>query len=172
VYRAGGDGADALKEIQAAITLSPKKEEMWIEAGASEWDLGNMKAAQTDFNTAYALGPQFPNLAVYAAAGDIVAGDSRAADKILQDVYGTTNVDSDILSVAYYRTSNWPRLIALWKMRATLPNAPVESWFSLAAAYYAASDKVNAIATVNYAVALYPAASTSAAAIIKQIEGK
>lgn len=82
-YRAAGDDADALKEIETAITLSPMKEEMWIEAGAVEWDEGDVQAAQKDFNAAYTLGPQFQDLVAYAAAGDIAAGDRQTADKIL-----------------------------------------------------------------------------------------
>lgn len=171
-YRTGGDGANALKEIQAAALLSPKKIGIWIEKGATEWDLGNVKAAQTDFNTAYTLGPQFPDLAAYAVAGNIAAGDIAAADKILLAVYGSVVIDNDILAVAYYRTKNWPRLISLWKLRTTKPGADVQTWFSLAAAYYMAGDKANAIVTVNKAVALYPDAAASGAAAIKQIEGK
>jgi O-antigen ligase/Flp pilus assembly protein TadD len=171
-YRIAGDTANALKEVHAALLLSPNKEEFWIEAGALEWDLGNNKAAQTDFNTAYALGPQFSVLAIYAAAGDIAVGDQATADKILLAAYGTTNVDSDILVVAYYRAKDWPRLIALLKARTTASTASVENWFALASAYYAAGDKENAIATINKAVALYPSAASSGAAAIKQIQGK
>jgi O-antigen ligase/Flp pilus assembly protein TadD len=170
-YRIAGDSAAALKEIQAAATLSPKKEGIWIEAGATEWDLGNVKAAQADFNTAYALGPQFLDLAAYAAAGNIAAGDMTAADKILRDAYGTTNVDSDILGVAYYHAKNWPRLIAMWKLRVDKPDASVETWFGLAAAYYAAGDKANAIASINTAVKLFPDAASAGAAAIAQIKG-
>jgi len=172
VYRTAGDSANALKEIQAALVLSPKKEEMWIEAGATEWELGNMKAAQTDFNTAYNLGAQFSDLAVYAAAGDIAAGDQSTANKILLAAYGTTHVDSDILSVAYYRAKDWPNLIALWKFRTEKPGASVESWFSLASAYYMAGDAANAISTINKAIVLYPSAASAGAAAIKQIQGK
>lgn len=170
-YRIAGDGAAALKEIQAAATLSPKKEGIWIEAGATEWDLGNVKAAQADFNTAYALGPQFLDLAAYAAAGNIAAGDMTAADKILIDAYGTTNVDSDVLAVAYYHAKNWSRLIALWKLRADKPTASVETWFGLASAYYAAGDKAKAIASITTAVKLFPDAASAGAAAIAQIKG-
>jgi tetratricopeptide (TPR) repeat protein len=172
VYRTAGDTANALKEIHAALLLSPNKEEFLIEAGALEWDLGNNKAAQTDFNTAYALGPQFSVLAIYAAAGDIAVGDQATADKTLLAAYGTANVDSDILVVAYYRAKDWPRLIALLKARTTASTASVENWFALASAYYSAGDKENAIATINKAVALYPSAASSGAAAIKQIQGK
>lgn len=172
LYRAIGDGADAFKQFQIAQALSPKKEEIWIEMGSVAWDMGDTTTAQTALNTAYTLGPTFTDLATYAAAGDIAAGDQAAADKLLQSTFGTTNVDSNILAVAYYRTKNWPRLIALWKARASAPSATADTWFSLAAAYYTSGDKASALATVNKAAELYPAAASSAAAAIKQIEGK
>ena len=169
-YRAGGDMADALKEVQAASALSPKKESIWIDMGTVSWDQGDVKAAQTDFATAYALGPQFTDLAAYAAAGYIAAGDTATADTVLMKAYGTTTIDSDILSVAYYRTKDWPRLVGIWKLRANAPSATAQTWFGLAAAYYAAGDKADAIATVRHAVVLYPDTAASGAAAIKQIE--
>ena len=171
-YRTAGDSASALKEIQEASRLSPKKEDIWIQSGALQWDMDNVQAARDDFNTAYELGPQFPDLAAYAAAGDIVAGDTAAADRILLTVYGTTVVDSNILAIAYYRTQNWPRLIAIWKLRTEKPDADAETWFSLAAAYYTAGDKGSAIRVINTAVALFPSAASAGAAAIKQIQGK
>ncbi len=172
VYRSGGDSTDALKQIQVAETLSPGKEDILLQAGATEWDMGDSKAAQADFNKAYALGPQFTDLAEYAAAGDIAVGDTAAADKILIASFGTTKVDSDILAVAYYRAKDWPDLISLWKLRTSKPGASVGSWFSLAAAYYTAGDKANAIMTINTATKLFPTAAAAGADAIKQIEGK
>ena len=172
IYRAAGDSADAVKEIQAAAELSPKKEQIWVELGATAWDMGDAALAQKAFATAYALGPQFPDLAAYAAAGDIAVGDKAAADQILKKVFGTTNVDNDILAVAYYRTKDWQSLINLWKLRVAKPDASVETWFALAAAYYVSGDKASAVATVNKAVALHPEAASSGAAAIAQIEGR
>ena len=171
-YRAGGDFQNALDEIKAASLLSPNKEDIWIEIGATEWDVGNAKGAQAAFSKAYALGPQFPRLAVYAAAWNIAAGDVPAANDILKRAYGTTTIDSDVLAVAYYRTKDWPSLIRLWKVRASASGVGAQTWFSLAAAYYAAGDKQNAIATIKKAVALYPEAASSGAAAIQQIQGK
>ncbi len=173
VYRAAGDGANALKEIQTAITLSPKKEGFWIEAGALEWDMGNVGAARDDFAMAYTLGgAEFQVLADYAAAGHIAVGDRQAADEILQKAYGTINVDSDILAVAYYRSKDWPRLINLWKTRAEKPNASAQTWFSLAAAYYTAGQKENAVATVNKLIGLFPDAAAAGADALNQIQGQ
>ncbi len=171
-YRIVGDGTNALKEIREAQRLSPGKQSIWIEEGAIAWDLGDAQTTQKAFNTAYALSPQFPNLAAYAAAGNIAAGDIMAADKILVETYGSIIVDSEILGVAYYRTKNWPRLTALWRLRLEKPEATVETWFSLAAVYYTAGDKTNAIRVINEAVVRYPDAAATAASAIAQIEGK
>ncbi len=170
-YRAAGDAVNALKALKDAQILSPKKVGFLIDEGSLAWERGDLKAAQKAFATAYALGPQFQNLALYAAAGNIAAGDQAAGDKILIDTFGTIQVESDILSVAYYRGGNWPRLIALWKARVEKPEATVETYFSLAAAYYAAGDNANAIKTITVAVARYPDAAASGAAAIKQIQG-
>jgi O-antigen ligase len=170
-YQSAGDTTDAFKEIESAIPFSPKKEQIWVEAGAFEMNQGEVKNAQADFNVAYALGPQFQDLATYAAAGDIIAGDEPTADSILEHTYGTTTVDSDILAAAYYQIKNWPRLITIWKIRANKPGASIETWFEFASAYYIAGDKIDAIKTINQAVALYPEAASSGAAAISQIEG-
>jgi tetratricopeptide (TPR) repeat protein len=169
VYRAIGDTENALKEIQTAAALSPKKESIWIELGVTNWDKGDIKATQEDFNTAYALGPQFSDLAVYAAAGDIAAGDLSGADKILLSTFGTTTVDNNVLAVAYYRTKNWQRLIGIELLRVASPSATIDTWSALAAAYYASGNKTAAVKTINDAVARFPEASTSGAAAIKQI---
>ncbi len=171
-YRIIGDTKSALEQIRIAIELSPRKEQMWLEAGQTEWEAGNVKQVQIDFNTAYELGPRFKNLALYAAVGNIVAGDLAAADAVLMKAYGTTVVDSDILSVAYYRTKNWPRLTALWQLRTSVPSASAQTWFGLAAVYYAAGDNANAIKTIHKAVALFPEVAAAAADALKQIEGK
>ncbi len=172
MYRTIGDHKNALKEILVAAELSPRKEEMWIEAGATAWDLGDTKAVKTYFDKAYALGAQFSALAAYAAAGDIAVGDIAGANKILLAAYGTTTVDSNILAVAYYRAKNWSELIKIWKIRAEQPGATVETWFNYASAYYAAGDTQNAIATVNKTVELFPQAAKDGAAAIKQIQGQ
>lgn len=172
LYNAIGNTRGALSEILTAAELSPRKEQIWIEAGAAAWDLGDAQAAREYFNRAYALGPQFQELAAYAAAGYIATGEKQKADKILFDAYGTTTVDSNALSVAYYRMKDWPRLIALFTLRTTLPAADARAWFSLAAAYYQSGDKASAIRAITTAVERYPETAASAASALADIQGK
>lgn len=172
IYSAIGDAKSALNETLAAADLSPRKEQIWIEAGMTAWNMGAMEAAQEYLNKAYVLGPQFQELAAYVATGYIGSGEQEKADKILLDAYGTTTVNNDALSVAYYRTKDWPRLIALFRLRTILPTADARAWFSLAASYYQSGDKANAIKAINTAVQLYPEVAASAATAIAEIQGK
>lgn len=172
IYQAIGDSVHALGEVEAALALSPKKEQILLEAGVISWDRGDVASARKYFRAAYDLGPQFSQLAAYAAAGEIAMGDSKAADGILLTAFGTTTVDSDILAVAYYRAKNWPRLIALARARTANPSAGAQAWFGLASAYYAAGDMQQAIATLKDAANRFPDAAASAQAAIAQIEGK
>ena len=171
-YRIVGANKEALKEMQEATRLSPGKESIWIELGATSWDLGDVQTTQKAFHTAYMLAPQFSDLAAYDAAGSIAVGDVATADKILVSTYGTRVIDSDILAVAYYRTKNWSRLIEIWKLRTSKPEATYQTWFSLAAAYYTSGDKASAIAIIKKTVAQYPEAASLGASAIDQIEGK
>lgn len=171
-YRIAGDSAHALTEIESAISLSPKKESFYIEKGTVEWDAGDAKAAQRDFNAAYALGPQFSNLAVYAAAGNIAAGDRTQADAILTSAFGTSVVDSDILAAAYYRVKDWQSLIRMLTLRTEKADAGAPAWFSLATAHYAAGDAASAIRAIRTAIAKYPSpdVAASGAEAIRQIQ--
>ncbi len=168
-YRAFGGSAEALKEMQIAETLSPKKIDTIITEGVTAWDIGDIKTVQEKFALAYSLAPQFTDLAAYAAAGQFAVGNATAADAILQKAFGTTIVDSDILAMAYYRAQNWSRLLSLWKERAAAPNASAQTLFSLAAAYYAAGQLGNALSTLKNAAAQYPDTATSVQAAIDQI---
>lgn len=171
-YHIAGDIGNMLKEIHAASLLSPKKESILIQEGVTLWDQGDAALARDAFARAYALGPQFTDLAVYAAAGEIAIGDRAGASQILLGAYGTTTVDSDVLAIAYYRAKDWAGLIDIWKLRTSAPGADAQKWFGLAAAYYAAGDSASAIRTINSAVKLFPEAAASGAAAIAQIEGR
>ncbi len=169
-FQAAGDAKDALTQILEAGKLSPKKETIWLQAGLVEWDVNDAQSAAQYFAKAYALGPQFTDLAAYAAAGDYALGDAKDGDALLNSAYGTTTVNSDVLAAAYYRGKDWPRLIRLWQARADAPNASVETLFGLAAAYYAAGQNQNAINEIHHAVSIYPQAKAAGDAAIAQIE--
>lgn len=171
IYRAGGNPQESLKAIAAAEALAPKKEQIYVQEGATRWDSGDAVGAAAAFDKAYQLGPQFSDLAAYAAAGKFITNHAADGRAILERSFGTTTVDNDALALAYYRTQNYADLIALWRLRTQAAGANADAGFGLAAAYYFAGQKSAAIAQVNATVAKYPAAASLGAQIIAQIEG-
>lgn len=170
IYRAYGGSAEALKEMEIARQLSPAKPSILIEMGITSWDAGDVQAANDYFTKAYALAPQFRELAIYGATGQFALGNTKEGDAILQKMFGTTVVDSNILATAYYRTKNWPRLIALWEARSKSPTATPQTWFALAAAYYAAGDVSRALELLQHVAKQYPDAAASVQSVIDQIK--
>ena len=171
-YHSAGDLQDSLKAARTASALSPKKESIYIQEGAIYWDLGDTADASKAFSYAYSLGPQFTDLATYAAAGDIANGDIASGKQVLLEAFGTTTVDNDALGAAYYRVKDYPDLIALWQLRASNPNASLDTLFSLAAAYFLAGETNQAIAQVNAIVAKHPEAATEAQQFLAQLKAQ
>lgn len=169
-YRTAGDGADALATIKQAEALSPEKEQIYVQEGIMEWSVNNAQAAKAAFDKAYALGPSFTDLAAYAAAGDVGVGSLSLAHQTLQNAFGTTTVDNDVLAYAYYQAKDFSDLIALWQLRVHEPDHTMQTWVGLAGAYYAAGDRADAIAAVKAGVAENPDAAQAAQGLITQIE--
>jgi tetratricopeptide (TPR) repeat protein len=75
---------DKVEEIDAAIKLSPAKQQMWLQKGITFFELNRLVEAQQSFDKAYELGPQFSELAKYAALGRIAVQDLSGADEIFK----------------------------------------------------------------------------------------
>lgn len=170
-YRAVGDSQDSLAAVLEAQKLSPGKETLYIQEGATRWDMNDLPGAKAAFDKAYALGPRFTDLATYAAVGDLITGDRAGARAILLQAYGTSTVDSDALALAYYRTKDYPDLISLWQLRNSAPSATATTAFGLAAAYYISGDKADAVREIQAAIIKYPDAAAQGQALIKEING-
>ncbi len=168
-YRALGDVPHALKSMEDALALSPKKIQIFIQIGATKLEMGDVAGARESFTAAYALGPQFPDLAVYAAAGEFLSGNAAKGRELLQESYGTTTVDSDVLTVAYLQSKNYDSLISLWQLRVQKPNATVETYFGLAGAYYVAGNIAMVRQTLNDLVKIHPEVKADVEAALKQL---
>ncbi len=169
-YRAAGDLESSLNEIEAARVLSPRKEQIYIQEGASFWDAGATSEASKAWHEAYKLGPQFPELAVYAAAGDYLTGNPSEARTLLLGAYGTTTVDSDVLALAYYNAKMYTDLIDLWQLRTHQADASTQDYLGLAGAYYAAGERQKAIDILTFVAAHDPSMTKEVEAAIIQIQ--
>lgn len=171
LLRAVGDFAHADEQIAAALTLSPKKQSLILEAGIQKLQEGDAKAAQADFVRAYALDPSFDSLAPYAAAGSIGVGDIAGGKAILQKAYGTTTVDEQILLVSYIRAQRYQDAADILGLR--YKNSPTAmNGLQYAQALGLAGQLAAARAQVNATIALHPEAAEQGAQLLQQLGGK
>jgi O-antigen ligase/tetratricopeptide (TPR) repeat protein len=169
LFRSGGDYPDALAQIHVAEQLSPNKQSIMTEEGIEDWESGNYAAADAAFQKAYLLDTSFTDLAAYAAGGDIVTNQIPAGKALLQQAFGTTTVDQDILVLAYYQVKDYPDLIAVWQKRVVDQDNSATAEFGLAEAYADAGENAAARAEIQTAITAHPEAATEGAAILSQI---
>jgi tetratricopeptide (TPR) repeat protein len=168
-YRVAGDYPNALKQIGVAHDISPRKQSILLEQGFDYWQTNQFDKARESFTAAYALDPSFSQLAAYAAAGDIAAGDLGAGKKLLMDAAGTTTINNEALIVAYYQAKDYTDLILSLELQVREQQGSAESHFRLAAAYAAAGRVQEARTEIQTAVTQHPEAAPQAADFLKHI---
>jgi tetratricopeptide (TPR) repeat protein len=128
-----------------------------------------MNAAAAAFTKAYQLDPSFPDLAAYAAAGDIITGQVAAGKALLLQKFGTTTVNQDAVMLAYYQAKDFPDLIAVWQQRVIDQGNSANAEFGLAAAYADAGQFAQARTQIQKAMTDHPETATEGAALLGQL---
>ena len=169
LLRAGGDFPDALKQVAIAEQLSPAKQSIITEQGIDEWESGNTAAANAAFQKAYQIDPTFPELAAYAAAGDIISGNLPAAKTLLLQADGTTTVTDDVIMLAYYQTKDYPDFINSWQLRVVQSGGSADTEFGYAEALANGGQIAAAKAEIQTAIAQHPDAEAQGNQILAQI---
>ncbi|MGE5541236.1 MAG: O-antigen ligase family protein [Bacillota bacterium] len=171
-YRVNGQYDKALKQIQLAHQYSPKKQSILTEEGLDYWQLKQYDQASQAFTQAYELDPSFPQLAAYAAAGKIIAGDLAGGKQFLMDKMGTTTVNNEALILAYYQAHDFDDLVLVLEEQARQYPDDISTRFRLAAGYLAAGRYQQVRTLLNSLVAQHPEAASQAAAFLQQIPAK
>ncbi len=134
-FRAAGQVEQAVASLHKAQELSPKKQILLLEEGIILLSNGYAEQARDAWMKAYALDTSFDSVRIYAAAGEIAVGHIQEGKALLMEKFGTTAVDSDVLSYAYYHAKQFSDLIAVWEVRVAAAPQDIEKRFGLATAY-------------------------------------
>jgi O-antigen ligase len=170
-YRAAGDMKNALKNTEAALALSPQKQQILIEDGTSNWQLGNFAKANEAFQKAYTLDTTNVDAALYAAAGDLISGSSEKGGALLMQIYGTTTVDSDILVYAYYQAKMYGEMVKVLELQFKNRPDSADAAFRLASGYVVQGRTLDARALVIKTVAAHPETATQGDQFLSQLGG-
>lgn len=161
-FRSIGDYKSALTQVGEAKKLAPKKQQIYIEEGIEKWQLGDYAGARDAFNQAYDLDHSFAQVATYAAAGDIMAGDPVAGKALLLQSVGTTTVNNDALIIAYFKAKDYENLIGSIRLQVEAEERSAASMLRLASAYASAGRFTEARATLTEMVQEHPEAADQA----------
>jgi O-antigen ligase/thioredoxin-like negative regulator of GroEL len=168
-YEAAGDLQGSLREIEAALALSPKKQAIIIQRGIELWKLGDKPAALAAFKDAYALDPSFGEVAVYVAAGEIVNGRSADGEGLLAEHFGTAVVDRDILRFAYFEAKDYGGLIDIARAKAAALGGAPAARFELAQALALAGRSAEARAEIQAVIAEHPETAAQGAKLLADL---
>lgn len=155
-FRTQGDFARAKEEIAKAQALSPRKQSLIVEEGILLWQMNDFKGSRDAFKRAYDLDPSFDDLALYYAAGNIVAGDAAAGEKLMLERFGTTTSTNGVVILAYYETKDYAKLFPSLEQRLIESGGDPSVYYQLATAYAEAGRLEDARRTLRDALKLYP----------------
>lgn len=167
--RAAGDTQGYEREIEAARSLSPKKQTILFQKGITEWQAGDRTTAARDFEEGYELDTSFASAAEYAAVGRIITGDVAGGKALLVEKFGTPYVDNDLLRFAYYDAKLYSDLVEVAKLHVANVPADVNAHFLLAQAYAVAGRFQEARAEVQATIAAHPDAASAGAQLLQQL---
>lgn len=103
-----GDGENALKFLNQALTLSPGKQLIMFDLASVYYQLGESAKTASILKEAYDLAPSCPESAVNYTIWQLTTGNRAAAREVLLQSFGTTSVDHERLQGFYQQQGVTP----------------------------------------------------------------
>ncbi|MBU1292531.1 O-antigen ligase family protein [Patescibacteria group bacterium] len=168
-YESAGDLQGALTELNEAMRLTPKKQNIMVHTGLLLVENGFPEQGRELLHKAYELDTSFEELGIVAAAGDILGGEMAIGKALLQEAVGTTTPDNDTIFYAYYQAKQYPELIAVAKAKVASSEGSADARYRLAQAYAAARQFELARREILATIVAHPETRTKGEALMSQI---
>jgi tetratricopeptide (TPR) repeat protein len=165
-----GQYDESIEHLNKAAELSPNKQQILFQLGATYIQKGDIANAVTALKKAFDLDPSYDSARVLYAGALYYAGQNAAADKVLTDGFGTVLYDNDQLLQIYGNTKQYDRMIGIWKARVEAAPKDANIRLGLASAYFASGDTANTIAELKNVAQLDSSMAAQAQSLITQIE--
>jgi O-antigen ligase/tetratricopeptide (TPR) repeat protein len=165
-----GDYPDATQALAKAHELSPRKQGILFQQAADAEARGDVQSELKFLKMAYDLAPAYKDARMYYAAALIKSGDEAQAEQLIAPLVQSGDAADARLAAAYAAKGQYQKIAALWTAHvAAYPN-DLQGYFTLAAAYYAAGNSAQAIATLQAAEKQDASISGQAEQFIAQIK--
>jgi tetratricopeptide (TPR) repeat protein len=165
-----GDYPDATQALAKAHELSPRKQGILFQQAADAEARGDVQSELKFLKMAHDLAPAYKDARMYYAAALIKSGDAAQAEQLIAPLVQSGDAADARLAAAYAAKGQYQKIAALWTAHvAAYPN-DLQGYFTLAAAYYAAGNSAQAIATLQAAEKQDASISGQAEQFIAQIK--
>jgi len=165
-----GQYVPAQAALQQAHDLSLDKQTILFELALNAQARNDTASALSDFAEAYTLETDYLDARLYYAAAAIDAGDESLADQLLAPVIPTGQAADPRISAAYASRGEYGKIISIWQAAITATPSNAQLYFTLGAAYYAAGNPKQAIATLKAAEVADPSITSQAEQVIQEIQ--
>ena len=166
VLDAYGQSPQAESELLLALKTSPKKQSIIFQLGTHYLNVGDTTKALATFKEAYDLAPAYQEAKLIYSMGAIYAGNIALSDQILEGIVPT----DDRFLRAYIAAKQYDRAIAVAKAKIAQNPTDGNSVLNLAAVYYQAGRKNEAIDVINQIIASNPGFKSQGEELIRQIQ--
>jgi len=159
----------AEEHIVRAQELSPRKPSILFERAVLSADQGDMETALIYFKEAYELEPQNEQALSFYAATAIRAGKAELADSLLLEQFGTVDIVDPYILQAYIDTGNTSRIVMMAETRVRENPENLQNYLELASSYLQVNRRLDAISTLEKAIAFDPSFETQGQYYIDEI---
>ena len=176
-YRSTGAPLAALRELEVAAKLSPKKPQIKIDQGLAAIQSGDFTAALLYLRQAYELAPDFTEPTVFYAAGAAYAGDYELYESLVGQTALSERpeleralVENSLVIQALLANQQWPLLVDLAKRRINLNPVDPEARINLALIHAEMGNHSLAISTIEEAIVDIPELESQGKALIENLK--
>ncbi len=151
-----GKYAEALPYLEKAHQTSPAKQTTSFELASTYLSMGENTKALTLLKQAFESAPEFSSARRTYAVSAIYAGELTLVDTLLSSTTDVSVRTDESIVKAYYDTKQYPKVIALLKLRLETDPSNPQTHISLAATYFASGNRNEAIKALKKAIELKP----------------
>jgi tetratricopeptide (TPR) repeat protein len=160
---------EALRHLQRAHELSPRRQMVLFQLAAAHRDKGDAAGALPYLKQAWEEAPDYGDARLRYGAGLLYAGRDREAQDVLLPVYGTMLIPEDQILAAYEHRGMYDTIIAVRKKELESSPNDQRLELALAAAYLKAGKRDDAVSVIQRVMSRDPSFKTQGAYYIDEI---
>lgn len=167
--RSIGDTKGGLAYLERAQKLSPKKQAVLFDIGATYIVSKEFDKAIAVYKEAYELDTSYENAKVSYAIAAIYADNEILANELLSKISRNTLLNDDRIVSVLAEKGRYAEIVPIFKERIAEGKDSFENYVSLAVSYYKSGDSAGAIKTLRTLEQVKPERKTEVDQFINQI---